>query len=177
MVYVFVFLAVWVGLQLANRLPTVQGVKHLISTLNDRGGNILVLFVMSMIFFYEGLRLIYYAVSMIKGGQIDSTNAIILQGLQWITGAAFGGAFGAMLKTMNPANERSMQSRVDLDPNNPPVPVPVPAGPHPVPAPAIPVAAAHLTPETIVTHNLPAATPKTDPPAAPPVTFVQAGTK
>jgi hypothetical protein len=53
-----------------------------------------------MIFFFVGMRLVYWGENMIVEHKLDTDNALILSAFNWITGAAFGGAFGAMIKTM-----------------------------------------------------------------------------
>lgn len=84
-----------------KRFPDALRLRSLIAILDDRGGNILVLMLMSGWFFSASLRLFYFAFTLMAQKNLSADNAILLMALQFVTGAAFGGAFGAMLKTMH----------------------------------------------------------------------------
>lgn len=87
-------------LQLAGKGPEVRAMREFVNLLNSRGGNILVLGMFGIWFFSAAMRLFYHALSMVAEGKLDNSNAILLMGLQFVTGSAFGAAFGSMLKTM-----------------------------------------------------------------------------
>ncbi len=81
-------------------LPSIEALRSTAEVLNTKGGNILLLTGMSMIFFFIGMRFIYWSVDMIIDGKLTADNAMALTGVSWVTGTVFGGAFGALLKTM-----------------------------------------------------------------------------
>lgn len=83
-----------------NRIPTLQTFRIAMRALNDRGGNILVLLILTGWFFHASLGLFYYAIEAMKHKELDDKSAVLLMGLQFVTGVAFGGVFGALLKTM-----------------------------------------------------------------------------
>jgi hypothetical protein len=98
-VLLFIF-ATFVALAYLRRLPEPWVIKHYFSALNDRGGNILVLVLMSAWFFSVSVRIFYYAFELLSKKQLDPDNAILLMAVQFVTSSAFGGSFGALLKTM-----------------------------------------------------------------------------
>jgi hypothetical protein len=100
-VYVILIVSVYLFLAVSNKLPAVESIRRFISTLDDRGGNIVVLAGFSAWFFTASIRLFYYAISLIANGKIDAKDAILMMALTWVTGSVFGGSFGALLKTLN----------------------------------------------------------------------------
>jgi hypothetical protein len=100
--FYFTFLvAVYVLLKMTNNLPAVESIRRLMSALDDRGGNIVVLVALTVWFFAQAIYMFYFAINMIGSGKIDGKDAVLLMGLQFVTGVAFGGSFGALLKTLN----------------------------------------------------------------------------
>lgn len=94
-------------------IPSIGTIQIAIELLNTKGGIIAVLGMMSLIFFFVGVHFIYWSANMILDGKISTDNAIVISGFNWITGIAFGGVFGAMIKTMtgeSPAAPASMST-------------------------------------------------------------------
>lgn len=98
-VYVILGLIAYIVLALRNKLPQVESIRKFTAAFDDRGGNILILSLFSSWFFATAIRLFYYAMTLISNGKIDAKDAVLLMALQFATGVAFGGAFGALLKT------------------------------------------------------------------------------
>jgi hypothetical protein len=95
-----VFLAA-IGLFSHYRLwPAVTSVRDLAELLNTKGGIILMLGAMSLIFFFTGMRWLYWSTMLIVHKELAADNALVLNGFNWVSGAAFMGAFGAMLNAM-----------------------------------------------------------------------------
>lgn len=94
--FLAIFALVW-----SKRLPSIQGLIDCANVLNTKGGNLLLLAMMSGWFFWEALKLNYHLIYMVSNHQITADNAIALQGITFVTGTAFGGAFGAFLKGMS----------------------------------------------------------------------------
>jgi hypothetical protein len=84
-----------------GKMPTTGELQDFATILNSRGGNILILSLASIYFFHRSESMYYIVVQMIKSGTITADNGIALNGLTFDTGA-FGAAFGALLKTMQP---------------------------------------------------------------------------
>lgn len=100
-------LDVWVGLVVLilsfivmKFKPSVEDVHSIVEMANTKGGIIVILFGMSMIFFVSGLRFMYWTVSMQLSHPNDTVTAWMTAGFNWISGGAFAGAFGAMIATM-----------------------------------------------------------------------------
>ena len=102
-VYIVLVVVVYVFLSIAGKLPAVESIRRFISTLDDRGGNIVVLVIFSGWFFTVSIRLFYYAIGLISENKLDAKDAILMMALTWVTGSVFGGSFGAFLKTLNGA--------------------------------------------------------------------------
>jgi len=80
--------------------PAVTSVRDLAELLNTKGGIILMLGAMSMVFFFTGMRWLYWSTMLIVHKELAADNALVLNGFNWVSGAAFMGAFGAMLNAM-----------------------------------------------------------------------------
>lgn len=87
-------------MQWKNKLPSSDSVNKFFGALDSRGGNILILGSFSFYFFRHAIYLFYNLFSLERGGYIKQDDAFALMSLQFVTATAFGGAFGAMLKTM-----------------------------------------------------------------------------
>lgn len=85
-------------------LPSVQAVQDLATLVNTKGGNILVLLFLTMVFFFTGVGLIYWALNRMQEGKLAADNAVLMMGLSWVLGTAFGGSFSSMLKVMSGEN-------------------------------------------------------------------------
>lgn len=87
-------------MQWKNKLPSSDAVNRFFEALDSRGGNILILGCFSFYFFRHAIYLFYNLFSLERGGYVKQDDAFALMSLQFVTATAFGGAFGAMLKTM-----------------------------------------------------------------------------
>lgn len=85
-------------------LPSVISIQELANTVNTKGGNILVLLTLTLIFFFTGMGLIYWSLNRMNEGKLSADNAVLMMALSWILGTAFGGAFSSMLKVMSGEN-------------------------------------------------------------------------
>lgn len=83
-----------------RRLPTIETIKELSLVLNSKGGNLMILSLFSLFFFVSGMRYLYFTINLVQTKQITPDNALLLLGANFVTGTAFGGSFGALLKTM-----------------------------------------------------------------------------
>ena len=99
--YIIFLVLVYTFLKTINKLPAVESIRRLMSALDDRGGNIAVLVALTVWFFAQAIYMFYFAINMIGANKIDGKDAVLLMGLQFVTGVAFGGSFGALLKTLN----------------------------------------------------------------------------
>jgi hypothetical protein len=87
-----------------NKVPSVSVIREFVEIANTRGGGIILLSFFTWIFFRSAMLFIYHILSMANqtGTTVDKAQAVVTAGLGFVTGSSFGGAFGALLKTMNP---------------------------------------------------------------------------
>lgn len=83
-----------------DRLPSLTSIHGLAEIANTKGGIILLLYAMSLMFFFVGIRFGYWVISGSHEGKITVENGLVMAMFGFLTGSAFGGAFSAMLKTM-----------------------------------------------------------------------------
>lgn len=100
----------WLILKWGNWLPETEGVRKVVNLLNDRGGNLAQLLFLTVYFFKWAMWLFIFTMQQVSAGKFDKTDAIILQALTFVTGTAFGGAWGAYLKTMTGSDSSSRAS-------------------------------------------------------------------
>lgn len=84
-----------------RRLPNVQNISACANILNSKGGNLMLLAGLSLWFFAIAMRYIYFLIAMMVHKELTVDNAVALSGFNFVTGTAFGGAFGALLKAMS----------------------------------------------------------------------------
>ncbi len=97
-------IAVFCVLLWFQKLPSVESLQNLANTVNTKGGNILTLAFFTILFFFTGLGFAYWTLNRMIEGKLSADNAIVMTGMQWIMGAAFGGSFSSMLKVMSGEN-------------------------------------------------------------------------
>lgn len=98
--YIFFFTLIYVFLAMRDKLPSVVAIGDLISLLNSRGGNIFILSVMTFVFFFTGMKWFYYLMDLQRTKSISADNALLLNSISWITGAAFSGSSSALYSAL-----------------------------------------------------------------------------
>jgi len=99
-----VFAVILLLLIFSDRIPSIGTIREFVEIINTRGGNIMLLAFFVWIFFRSAMLFIYHVMALAEmPGPVDKAQAVITSGLGFVTGSAFGGAFGALLKTMNPS--------------------------------------------------------------------------
>ena len=130
-------------LALRGKLPSVEAIQEFASVINSKGGNILWLGFFTLLFFSASVSMFYWAMNRIIEGKLTPDNAVLMMGLQFVTGVAFGGSFASMLKVMSGENPSlppgttitektasvtsTAASRIDPEPPPPIAPSPSPA--------------------------------------------------
>jgi|SRR6516164_9332551 len=95
-----VLVAIFV-LYLLGKLPGMDQFKQFATVADTHGGNIAILAFFSIFFFCVGLAFSYYVVDLLEDKTITPDNTMVMLLIQWITGTAFGGTMGALIKTLN----------------------------------------------------------------------------
>ena len=108
---IFILLATAILLYLIHRYEPKQ-LRELVAILNTKGGNIILLAFFSMAFFYSSMQMFYFGLNLIVDKKISPENAVLLMGIAFVTGSAFGGAFGALI-TMLSGEGRSAERQAD----------------------------------------------------------------
>jgi hypothetical protein len=99
-VLIVVLLGVYVLLVYWNKLPTMASFKEFVDSINTGGGHLLMLFLLTVWFFIAAMRVFFHILALPEE-TITKNNAVVMMGLTFVTGTAFGGAFSALLKTMS----------------------------------------------------------------------------
>lgn len=127
-VIVFLYLL----LAMKNKLPNTKAISEFMSVLNTRGGNIFVLALASAYFFRYSMYMFNMLLGMVRDKTISEDNAFALMAIQFVTTTAFGGAMGALLKTM------TGESSIPPAPQNSEPKNPEPKKPEPEPVQTVP---------------------------------------
>lgn len=91
---------IYLLLVFSNKLPSMASFKDFTDTINSSGGHIIILTLFCAWFFVAAMRFFFHVLSM-PGDTITKENALIMLGVTFVTGTAFGGAWSALLKTMS----------------------------------------------------------------------------
>lgn len=94
------FVILWAIMQWQGKLPSVSSIQHFVSIINSRGGNIVILSLGAVYFFRYSMYIFTDLLNMVRDKTISEDNAFALMAIQFVTTSAFGGAMGALLKTM-----------------------------------------------------------------------------
>lgn len=123
---VVVFLAV-VGIFLylarIGRTPEPKVMRETVAILNTKGGNILLLAVFSIYFFSKAMQFFYHAIALVSEKKISPENAVLMMGVAFVTGTAFGGAFSSLVSVLSGEN-RHMERQADRGARPPEPPTP-----------------------------------------------------
>lgn len=95
-------IAVWMFMVYTKRLPSIETFKSFVDAINSAGGHILLLALFSIYFFKVSMQYIYHVLNL-PDDVVSKQNAIIMVGIGFVTGTAFGGSWAALLKTMTGA--------------------------------------------------------------------------
>lgn len=90
----------WMTLLIRSKAPSVDSFRDFVNTWNSRGGNIIILLGLSIYSFRVGMRFFYHAIGLVSAGKLDEKSALLMLGVQWVTGSVFGLFAGALIKTM-----------------------------------------------------------------------------
>jgi hypothetical protein len=91
--------ATYLILVFRNKLPGMPAFKDFTDTINTAGGHILILTLFSLYFFRTTMRFFLHVLGL-PDVVVTKQNAVIMTGIAFLTGTAFGGAWSALLKTM-----------------------------------------------------------------------------
>lgn len=100
-------LGVYLILVFTKKMPAMNSFKNFVDTVNSAGGHILLLAIFSIYFFKVAMQFFYNALNL-PDEIITKRDAILMTGIAFVTGTAFGGAWGALLKTMTGAKADGM---------------------------------------------------------------------
>ena len=103
-------LLLWAVMQWNKKLPSTNSVQEFVAVINSRGGNIVILSIASVYFFKWSMYLFTHLLSMVRDKTITQDNAFALMAIQFVTTSAFGGAMGALLKTMTGESSKARTS-------------------------------------------------------------------
>jgi len=93
-------LLVYLVLVFTRRLPTMDSFQKFTDTINSAGGHIIILSLFSGWFFLTAMRFFLHVLGL-PDETVTKHDAIIMTGVGFLTGTAFGGAWGALIKTMS----------------------------------------------------------------------------
>lgn len=109
-----------------NKLPTIDGFARFVALADSKGGNILILLILTMWTITMSVRFGYYAIHALHAAQVSGTppssDAVYQVILTWLTGSVSSGFMGALIKTMSgehPAPTDKSQGDTNANPNQP----------------------------------------------------------
>jgi hypothetical protein len=91
---------VYLILVFSNKLPSMASFKDFADTINSAGGHIILLSIFSGWFFISAMRFFFHSLSL-PDEVITKHDALVMNAVSFLTGSAFGGAWGALIKTMS----------------------------------------------------------------------------
>jgi hypothetical protein len=91
---------VYLVLVFGNKLPAMKSFQEFTDTINSAGGHIIILSIFSGWFFLTAMRFFFHVLGL-PDEVVTKNNAVIMTAIAFLTGTAFGGAWGALIKTMS----------------------------------------------------------------------------
>lgn len=101
-----------------NKLPSTGAVHSIVSMLDTKGGNILILGALAIYFFHRTEEMYYAVMALVQNGKLTSDNGVALNGLLFANGA-FSGVSGALLKVMTGTEPPALIDRRKVTPGTP----------------------------------------------------------
>lgn len=130
-----------------GKLPTVASFITFCNAINTRGGNIVLLSLMLLIFNAAAVKYLYFVVGLEISGKLTKESAIALTGLTYVTGQICGNVMGAWLKALSPQDMPTPGSTTATTTSTvTPVPPVTPPAVPPQP-PAVPLTVTPLPPK------------------------------
>jgi len=93
-------LIVYLVMVYTRRLPSMKSFQEFADTINSAGGHIIILSIFSGWFFVSAMRFFFHSFNL-PDEIITKHEALVLNAVSFLTGTAFGGAWGALIKTMS----------------------------------------------------------------------------
>lgn len=124
-----VVIVIYLLLVFRNKMPSMGAFKEFVDAINTAGGHIFLLSLFSLYFFRTAMRFFFHVLSL-PDEEITKHEAIIMTGIGFLTGTAFGGAWGALIKTMSGGRANGVTPHPIVD-STPPAPEPTPDVPVP----------------------------------------------
>lgn len=112
------FVMLWAVMQWSDKLPSVSSIQHFVAIVNSRGGNIIILSAATIYFFKYSMYIFMNLLDMVRDKTITQDNAFALMAIQFITTSAFGGAMGALLKTMTGESSSARSTDIRTTPGS-----------------------------------------------------------
>jgi hypothetical protein len=99
--YIFLIAVVVIVLLLIfSKRVSMKAFQDFIDTINTAGGHIVILTILTGWFFVSAMRFFFHTLGL-PDEVITKHDAIIMNAVTFLTGSAFGGAWGALIKTMS----------------------------------------------------------------------------
>jgi hypothetical protein len=95
-----VLLVAYLLLTFANKLPSIGVFKDFLDAINSAGGHILILSIFTLLSIKVSMQFIYHTMNL-PTDLITKNQAVIGQGISYVTGVLSGSFLGALLKTMS----------------------------------------------------------------------------
>jgi hypothetical protein len=98
--FLIAFVVIALTLIFMKRGPTMKAFQDFVDTINTAGGHIVILTIFTGWFFVSAMRFFFHTLGL-PDEVITKHDAIIMNAVSFLTGSAFGGAWGALIKTMS----------------------------------------------------------------------------
>lgn len=95
-----VLLLVYLFLVFANKLPKMSSFKDFVDVINTSGGHIVLLALFTWWSIKIAMQFFYHTMGL-PGDSVPKHDALVSQGIQFVTGTLVGSFLGALLKTMS----------------------------------------------------------------------------
>ena len=105
----------WITL-MTKKFPTVEAWEHFLASLNSKGGNILILTILTYLSLIQTVRWFYHILGMIHANQLTESNSFATLGAQFLTTTAFGMFAGALISTLTGNKTDSRKTDVVVPP-------------------------------------------------------------
>ena len=96
----FALIGIHLLLVFSNKMPSMASFKDFADTINSAGGHIILLSLFSGWFFISAMRFFFHTLNL-PDEVISKHEALVMNAVSFLTGSAFGGAWGALIKTMS----------------------------------------------------------------------------
>lgn len=98
-------LFIFISLLWFKKLPSTEGWREFLHSLDSKGGNVLILVLFSLYSATQSIKLLWHLIYLVQKGQLKGDEGVTQVAVAFVTTNLASGFIGALIKTLTGSNE------------------------------------------------------------------------